>query len=57
MKFSEKKVKFFLLLHPKSKIMKKNIVIFEAEWWSDKWLDGHRKDTMPIVEALKKNAW
>lgn len=57
MKFSEKKVKLFLLLHPKSKIMKKNIVIFEAEWWSDKWLDGHRKDTMPIVEALKKNGW
>lgn len=37
--------------------MKKNIVIFEAEWWSDKWLDWHRKDTMPIVNALRNEWW
>lgn len=34
--------------------MKKNIVIFEVEWWNDKWFDWHRKDTFPIVEELKK---
>lgn len=32
--------------------MKKRIVIFEAEGGSDKWIDGHRKDTMPILNAL-----
>jgi hypothetical protein len=37
--------------------MKKNIVIFEAEGGSDKWLDGHRKDTMPIANALKAKGW
>lgn len=37
--------------------MKKNIVIFEAEGGSDKWLDGHRKDTMPILNALKAKGW
>ena len=34
--------------------MKKRIVIFEAEGGSDKWIDGHRKDTMPILNALKE---
>ncbi len=37
--------------------MKKNVVIFEAEGGSDKWFDGHRKDTMPIANALKKRGW
>ena len=34
--------------------MKKKVVIFEAEGGSDKWLDGHRKDTMPIVKAIQE---
>ncbi len=37
--------------------MKKHIIVFEAEGGSDKWLDGHRKDTMPIVNALKAKGW
>ncbi|MCP9757314.1 hypothetical protein EGI26_19305 [Lacihabitans sp. CCS-44] len=37
--------------------MKKNIVIFEVEGGSDKWLNGLRKDTMPIVNAIKKQGW
>lgn len=37
--------------------MKKNVVIFEAEGGSDKWLDGHRKDTMPILNAIKAKGW
>lgn len=36
--------------------MKKSIVIFEVKWWSDKWKNGYRKDTMPIVNSLK-NIW
>lgn len=34
--------------------MKENIVFFEAIGGSDKGSDGHRKDTMPMVEELKK---
>lgn len=37
--------------------MKKSIVIFEAEGGSDKTFNGHRKDTMPIVEAIKEKGW
>ncbi len=37
--------------------MKKHIIVFEAEGGSDKWIDGHRKDTMPIVNALKAKGW
>lgn len=37
--------------------MKANIVIFEAEGGSDKGLDGHRKDTMPILNALQAKGW
>ncbi len=37
--------------------MKKSIVIFEAEGGSDKWINGHRKDTLPIVEAIKNHGW
>lgn len=38
-------------------MVKKHIVIFEAEGGSDKGPDGHRKDTMPIVNALKNKGW
>jgi len=37
--------------------MKYRVVIFEAEGGSDKDLDGHRRDTMPIVNALKERGW
>lgn len=37
--------------------MKKNFVIFEAEGGSDKWFDGHRKDTMPILNAIKEQGF
>lgn len=37
--------------------MKKHIIVFEAEGGSDKWIDGHRKDTMPIVNALIAKGW
>lgn len=37
--------------------MNKRIVIFEAEGGSDKWLDGHRKDTMPILRAIQAKGW
>lgn len=37
--------------------MKKHIIVFEAEGGSDKWIDGHRKDTMPIINALKEKGW
>lgn len=30
------------------------VAIFEVEGGSDKWLDGRRKDTMPIVNALQQ---
>lgn len=37
--------------------IKRRIVFFEAEGGSDKWLDGHRRDTQPIVFALKSRGW
>ena len=37
--------------------MKKHIIIFEAEGGSDKWIDGHRKDTIPILKAIEKKGW
>jgi glutathione synthase/RimK-type ligase-like ATP-grasp enzyme len=37
--------------------MKKHIIIFEAEGGSDKWIDGHRKDTMPILHAIERKGW
>ena len=37
--------------------MKKRVVFFEAEGGSDKGPDGHRKDTMPMVEALRAKGW
>ncbi len=38
--------------------MSKNVVIFEARGGSDKGPDGHRKDTMPIVNAINaRDGW
>lgn len=37
--------------------MKKSVVFFEAPGGSDKGEDGHRKDTMPMVEAVKAKGW
>lgn len=37
--------------------MKKNIVFYEVQGGSDKGPDGHRKDTMPMVNALKDKGW
>lgn len=37
--------------------MHKSIVVFEVEGGSDKYFDGHRKDTMPIVNAIKDADW
>jgi len=37
--------------------MKKHIVFFEAKGGSDKGADGYRKDTMPMVNALKAKGW
>lgn len=37
--------------------MHKAIVVFEVEGGSDKFIDGHRKDTMPIVNALREQGW
>ncbi|HHU45602.1 MAG TPA: Cj0069 family protein [Actinomycetales bacterium] len=37
--------------------MHKNIVVFEVEGGPDKYIDGHRRDTMPIVEAIRARGW
>ena len=37
--------------------MKNNIVFFEVRGGSDKGEDGYRKDTMPMVEELKKRGF
>lgn len=37
--------------------MKKNIVFFEAVGGSDKGKDGHRRDTVPMMDYLKKLGW
>lgn len=37
--------------------MKRNVVFIEVEGGSDKGPDGHRRDTMPMVEALWKRGW
>ncbi|MCK7661106.1 Cj0069 family protein [Corynebacterium sp. CCM 8835] len=37
--------------------MRKSIVVFEVEGGSDKFIDGHRKDTMPIVRAIREKGW
>ena len=37
--------------------MHRKIVIFEVEGGSDKGIYGHRKDTMPIAQALAAQGW
>ncbi len=37
--------------------MKKHVVFFQAEGGTDKGPDGHRKDTMPMVNALIAKGW
>ena len=37
--------------------MHKAIVVFEVEGGSDKQINGHRKDTMPIVDCIKDAGW
>ncbi|CUU40749.1 MULTISPECIES: Cj0069 family protein [Helicobacter] len=37
--------------------MKKHVVFFEAVGGSDKGRDGHRKDTVPMMDYLKKLGW
>lgn len=37
--------------------MNKSVVFFEAEGGSDKGPDGHRRDTMPMVNAVKAKGW
>lgn len=37
--------------------MHKAIVVFEVEGGNDKGDDGHRKDTMPIVNSIKGKGW
>lgn len=37
--------------------MKKKVVFFEAPGGSDKGRDGHRRDTMPMMDYLKKLGW
>ncbi|QNE89043.1 Cj0069 family protein [Corynebacterium incognita] len=37
--------------------MHKAIVVFEVEGGNDKGEDGHRKDTMPIVNSIKEQGW
>jgi len=37
--------------------MKKHVIVLEAEGGADKWIDGHRKDTMPIIEAIKAKGY
>jgi hypothetical protein len=41
----------------KGTVVHKSIVVFEVEGGSDKFIDGHRKDTMPIVNAIKDAGW
>jgi len=37
--------------------MYRRIVIFEAEGGSDKCMNGHRRDTRPILNAIKEKDW
>ena len=37
--------------------VRKHVVFFEAAGGSDKGPDGHRRDTMPMVEALRARGW
>lgn len=37
--------------------MKKHVIVLEAEGGADKWIDGHRRDTMPIVNAIREKGY
>ncbi len=37
--------------------MKKNVIFIEAPGGSDKGPDGHRRDTMPMVNAVRAQGW
>jgi len=37
--------------------LKNRVIFFEAEGGTDKGPDGHRRDTMPMVEALRALGW
>jgi hypothetical protein len=37
--------------------LQKRIIFIEAPGGSDKGPDGHRRDTMPMVNAVKQNGW
>ncbi len=37
--------------------MKRHVIVLEAEGGADKWIDGHRRDTMPIVNAIKEKGY
>jgi hypothetical protein len=37
--------------------MKEAVLFFEIEGGDDKGTDGHRKDTMPMIEALRAKGW
>lgn len=37
--------------------MKRSVVFFEVEGGNDKGPDGHRRDTMPMIEALRQQGW
>ena len=37
--------------------MKNAVVFFEVEGGNDKGPDGHRKDTMPMIDSLRKQGW
>ena len=37
--------------------MKKKVIFLEVQGGSDKWLNGHRKDTLPMVHALRGKGW
>ncbi len=36
---------------------RKAIAVFESLGGKDKGTDGYRKDTLPIIEAIKKKGW
>jgi hypothetical protein len=37
--------------------LKRKVVIFEVQGGADKGPDGHRKDTVPIADALRRRGW
>jgi len=38
-------------------MLQRRVVFFEAEGGTDKWFDGHRRDTQPVIFALKARGW